>query len=393
MALLKGTLDVLVLKTLSWTPMHAFEITTWLEDRSSGRVVVEDAALLQALHRMEERQLIVAEWGVTKNAPRAVSADDSGASAPARRTRKAGRSFRRADDAWRPQGDAVSPSDAIRSARACAGCFACRSNDTIRHADVDDELDALIESRIDALVAHGISYADARAEAVRRLGANLDTVRDQLHHSAELRERRMRFQDYVYDLIGDVRYAARGLARRPAFTVVAVLTLALGIGATTAIFSAVNVMLLRPLPYERPDQLMKVSLVSPAVGNRKSNDQTVWSYPKYTTFRDAQQIVSEAAVFAPRSAVLTTGDVERLMARMSATYLHAGPRPVVGRDLTRKIDAHPGAPKRSWLVAMARRFNAILRHWSGPGIDREVRSLASPSNFKGLSGQAGVLPW
>ena len=71
MALLKGTLDVLVLKTLSWTPMHAFEITTWLEDRSSGRVAVDDAALLQALHRMEERKLITAEWGVTKNGRRA----------------------------------------------------------------------------------------------------------------------------------------------------------------------------------------------------------------------------------------------------------------------------------------------------------------------------------
>ena len=71
MALLKGTLDPLVLKTLSWTPMHAFEITTWLEDRSDGRVQVDDAALLQALHRLEERRLIVAEWGVTKNGRRA----------------------------------------------------------------------------------------------------------------------------------------------------------------------------------------------------------------------------------------------------------------------------------------------------------------------------------
>jgi PadR family transcriptional regulator, regulatory protein PadR len=70
-ALLKGTLDVLVLKTLSWTPMHAFEITTWIEDRTGGRVVVDDAALLQALHRMEERKLITAEWGVTKNGRRA----------------------------------------------------------------------------------------------------------------------------------------------------------------------------------------------------------------------------------------------------------------------------------------------------------------------------------
>ena len=71
MALLKGTLDVLVLKTLSWTAMHAFEITTWLEERSDKRIVVDDAALLQALHRMEERKLIAAEWGVTKNGRRA----------------------------------------------------------------------------------------------------------------------------------------------------------------------------------------------------------------------------------------------------------------------------------------------------------------------------------
>ena len=71
MALLKGTLDVLVLKTLSWTPMHAFEITSWIEDRSTGRVEVDDAALLQALHRLEERRMLAAEWGVTKNGRRA----------------------------------------------------------------------------------------------------------------------------------------------------------------------------------------------------------------------------------------------------------------------------------------------------------------------------------
>jgi len=71
MALLKGTLDVLVLKTLSWTPMHAFEIASWIDEQSTGRVQVEDAALLQALHRLEERRFITAEWGVTRNARRA----------------------------------------------------------------------------------------------------------------------------------------------------------------------------------------------------------------------------------------------------------------------------------------------------------------------------------
>ena len=71
MALLKGTLDVLVLKTLSWGPMHGFEITSWLETRSGGRLGVTDAALLQALHRLEERELLTGEWGVTKNERRA----------------------------------------------------------------------------------------------------------------------------------------------------------------------------------------------------------------------------------------------------------------------------------------------------------------------------------
>lgn len=71
MALLKGTLDVLVLKTLSWGPMHGFEITRWLEDRSGGRLDVTDAALLQALHRLEARGLLAADWGVTENERRA----------------------------------------------------------------------------------------------------------------------------------------------------------------------------------------------------------------------------------------------------------------------------------------------------------------------------------
>jgi PadR family transcriptional regulator, regulatory protein PadR len=71
MALLKGTLDILVLKALTWAPRHSFEIATWLDERSSGHLNVDDAALFQALHRMEERGLITAEWGITENNRRA----------------------------------------------------------------------------------------------------------------------------------------------------------------------------------------------------------------------------------------------------------------------------------------------------------------------------------
>jgi PadR family transcriptional regulator PadR len=69
--IVKGTLDALVLKALSWGEMHGFEITSWLEERSDGRLDVEDSALYQALHRLEERRLIAAEWGVTENKRRA----------------------------------------------------------------------------------------------------------------------------------------------------------------------------------------------------------------------------------------------------------------------------------------------------------------------------------
>jgi transcriptional regulator len=69
--LLKGTLDLLVLRALSWTPMHGFEIVTWLERAANGALEVEDSALYQAVYRLEEKGLLQADWGVTENNRRA----------------------------------------------------------------------------------------------------------------------------------------------------------------------------------------------------------------------------------------------------------------------------------------------------------------------------------
>lgn len=71
MPVLKGTLDSLVLKALSTTPMHGFEVTRWLEARSAGALGLDDSALYQALYRMEGRGLVAAEWGTTDNNRRA----------------------------------------------------------------------------------------------------------------------------------------------------------------------------------------------------------------------------------------------------------------------------------------------------------------------------------
>ena len=71
MSVIKGTLDVLVLKALSWQSMHGFEITRWLERQSGHRLALEDAALYQALYRLERRGLVVAQWGTTEEGRRA----------------------------------------------------------------------------------------------------------------------------------------------------------------------------------------------------------------------------------------------------------------------------------------------------------------------------------
>jgi transcriptional regulator len=65
MPVFKGNLDMLMLKALSWGDMHGFEILEWLEQRSGGRLDVDDSAIYQALHRLEERDLVRAEWGVS----------------------------------------------------------------------------------------------------------------------------------------------------------------------------------------------------------------------------------------------------------------------------------------------------------------------------------------
>jgi transcriptional regulator len=69
--LLQGTVDILILKTLSWQPMHGYAISRWIRGQSGGTIDVEGAALYQALHRLERRKLVTPEWGVSENNRRA----------------------------------------------------------------------------------------------------------------------------------------------------------------------------------------------------------------------------------------------------------------------------------------------------------------------------------
>jgi PadR family transcriptional regulator, regulatory protein PadR len=69
--LLQGTLDVLILKTLSWQPMHGYGVSRWIRQRTDGVLGIEDAALYQALHRLERKGWIESEWGLSENNRRA----------------------------------------------------------------------------------------------------------------------------------------------------------------------------------------------------------------------------------------------------------------------------------------------------------------------------------
>ena len=71
LSLLQGTVDVLILKTLTWTPMHGYGLSQWIKDKTKGDLAIEDAALYQALHRLERKGWVESEWGVSESNRRA----------------------------------------------------------------------------------------------------------------------------------------------------------------------------------------------------------------------------------------------------------------------------------------------------------------------------------
>ncbi len=139
----------------------------------------------------------------------------------------------------------------------------------------------------------------------------------------------------------DLRYGARMLLRSPGVTVVAVLALALGIGANTAIFSVVNGVLLRPLPYEEPDRLVRLSEDSPQV------PQMSISYPNFLDWQEQNKVFDGIAAMQFQSMNLTGADEpERLAGRnVSANFFAVlGVRPLLGRAFAPEED-RPGASR------------------------------------------------
>src|SRR5919112_239698 len=124
--------------------------------------------------------------------------------------------------------------------------------------DVDDELTFHLQSTIDELVAQGMPR-DAAREAARKKFGDVDRITATLYNLSEQRERTMDRQELMQTLKQDVVFGLRQLRKSPVFTLVAILTLALGIGANSAIFSVVYSVLLNPLPFANGDRILTIS--------------------------------------------------------------------------------------------------------------------------------------
>jgi predicted permease len=172
---------------------------------------------------------------------------------------------------------------------------------------VDDEIAFHIQMKVDKLVASGLSPEAARKEALRQFG-DLEGVRRMCVTLDNQREHAMRRKNYLDELRQDAGYALRMLRRNLGVTSVIVLTLALGIGANTAIFALVNAVLLRKLPVPAPDELLVIGdPTRPTSMSTGDNGRTdLYSWKTYLELRKQSDVVS---------GLLATGRVDRLEVR------------------------------------------------------------------------------
>src|SRR5689334_4941770 len=147
-------------------------------------------------------------------------------------------------------------------------------------ADVDDELRFHLEMRQRDFEARGMAPDDARRAARERFG-DVAHVERALRTHDHRRHRGRQRRELMDTILQDVRFGWRSLRRAPAFTLVAVLTLALGIGATTAIFSVVDAVILRPLPYREPDRIVMVWMDN----KPQKVSEDIHSWPNYADIR------------------------------------------------------------------------------------------------------------
>jgi predicted permease len=152
-----------------------------------------------------------------------------------------------------------------------------------RDGELAQEIAHYIAQETDDNIARGMNPADARLAALRRFG-NRQSVRETVY--------RMNSVNWLEVVLQDVRYGLRQLRRRPGFAVAAIVSLALGIGANTAIFTLVDQIVLRLLPVEKPHELVRLRLEGARPGGNWGDGSHTFPYPTYLALRDRNTVFS-----------------------------------------------------------------------------------------------------
>jgi putative ABC transport system permease protein len=210
-----------------------------------------------------------------------------------------------------------------------------------RQRDFEDELRSHLELEADHLVAEGHKPHDARLLARRRFG-NVGAAQEQFSDTSGFAR--------LFDLGKDLRNAGRMLRASPAFTTVAMITFALGIGANTAVFSVVNGVLLTPLPYRQPERVVQIWESLPGAS------QIMVAYPDYLDWRTRTRVFEDIAIYTPYGLMSMTGG--ELPMRVSVgrasgnLFSLLGVGPILGRTFS-VDDDKPSAPLAAVITEQA----------------------------------------
>jgi putative ABC transport system permease protein len=201
-----------------------------------------------------------------------------------------------------------------------------------RDREFAEELESHLQLHVEDGIRSGLTPAEARRAAIIRLGG-IEPIKES--------HRDRRGIPFLETPARDLAYAARMLRRNPGFTATVVLTLGLGIGATTAIFTVVNAVLLRPLPYPEPDRLVYI-----AMSFGEPGDHAFSFTPDYTAWQNHNRTLSQIAGYRMFQANFTGGgEAERITGAYATRSLFPllGVQPVMGRTFLPEED-RPGGP-------------------------------------------------
>jgi predicted permease len=241
-------------------------------------------------------------------------------------------------------------------------------------ADLEEEVQSHLAMLIDENLCSGMSPQDARRAARIALGG-IEQVKEQV--------REQRLGQWLHSVLSDCHYALRQLRKNPGFTAVAILTLALGIGANTAMFSVLQGVVLAPLHYLQPDRLVMIWENNPRL------PRVYVSYPNFLDWQRSARSFQQMAAFTEQGVDLTgPGTPEHLDAKQisSEFFSTLGTKLALGREFSRDEDRHGAAPvviisNRLWSNRFDASPQALGKSLTLEGVDYAIVGV-TPLGFR-----------